>query len=199
MLRKRLIPLLLLSDEGLVKGKKFSNYRYLGDPINTIKIFNEKGADELIFIDINATNENRLIDIKFVEEVADECYMPFTVGGGISSINDIKQILKAGAEKVSINTKSIIDKEFITEASDYFGSQSIVVSLDINKDWLGSCKARKDERFRLTKVIIGFGPSGTQIPVFSLECEVHFFTSFHVFPLQLSVLEQMISTHSYKI
>ena len=140
MLRKRLIPLLLLKNEALVKGKKFNNYRYLGDSMNTIKIFNEKMADELIFIDIEATKSNKLIDLDFVRDVADECYMPFTVGGGIKSIDDIKRILGAGAEKVSINSQSIIDKYFIKEASRFFGSQSIVVSLDVNKDWFGRRK-----------------------------------------------------------
>lgn len=140
MLRKRLIPLLLLKNEALVKGKNFNNYRYLGDSMNTIKIFNEKMADELIFIDIEATKSNKSIDLDFVRDVADECYMPFTVGGGIKSIDDIKRILGAGAEKVSINSQSIIDKYFIKEASRFFGSQSIVVSLDVNKDWFGRRK-----------------------------------------------------------
>ena len=100
MLRKRLIPLLLLKNEALVKGKNF-NYRYLGDSMNTIKYL-EKMADELILIDIEATKSNKLIDLDFVRDV-DECYMPFTVGGGIKLIDDIKRILGVGAEKVSIN------------------------------------------------------------------------------------------------
>jgi cyclase len=136
MYKPRIIPVLLLDGEGLVKGKKFRNHRYLGDPINAVRIFNDKKVDELIFLDIN-TNDNG-INYSLVENIADECFMPFAVGGGIKSIDEIKELLRCGAEKVVINTYAFKDVSFIEEASNYFGSQSIVVSIDTQKSLFGS-------------------------------------------------------------
>ena len=93
MLRKRLIPVLLQKNKGLVKGIKFDNYKYIGDPINAIKILNDKQVDELVYLDIDATKENRVIDVEIVKTIADECYMPFAVGGGISKISEISKLL----------------------------------------------------------------------------------------------------------
>ena len=137
MLKKRIIPILLLKNKGLVKGVKFSDYRYIGDPMNAIKVFNDKEVDELIFLDIEATSENRVIDVDFVKKVADECYMPFTVGGGIVNIQQMRDVLKMGAEKISINTSSLKNPNLIREASESFGSQSVVVSIDVDKGWSG--------------------------------------------------------------
>lgn len=133
MFRPRIIPLLLLQDQGLVKSVKFKNYRYIGDPINAVKLFNDLRADELVFLDINASNEGRRISLDFVEKAGDECSMPFAVGGGIKTINDIKVILNAGAEKVVINTSAGKNPEFIREASREFGSSTIVVCIDVQK------------------------------------------------------------------
>ena len=137
MYRPRVIPILLLKEMGLVKSKKFKDYRYIGDPINAVKIFNDLKADELVFLDINASKEKRLISLDFVRNVGDEANMPFAVGGGIRSIDNIKSIINAGAEKVIINSYAVEDPNFIKEASDIFGSSAIVVSIDIKKKRFG--------------------------------------------------------------
>jgi len=116
---------------------KFNKHRYIGDPINAVKIFNDKKADELIFLDINASKENRTISLEFVHKVGDEANMPFAVGGGIKTIQDIRNILENGAEKVVINTTAFENPEFIKDAVDAFGSSTIVVCLDVKKDFLG--------------------------------------------------------------
>ena len=99
----RVIPALLLKGEGLVKGIKFKDYTYVGDPINAVKIFNDKEVDELLFLDILATREGRKVSLDLVQKIADECFMPFGVGGGIKTTDDIKRILNAGAEKIAIS------------------------------------------------------------------------------------------------
>jgi imidazole glycerol-phosphate synthase subunit HisF len=137
MFRPRVIPVLLLKNLGLVKSVKFKDYRYIGDPINAVKLFNDLGADELAFLDILASNENRSISLDFVRRVGDEANMPFSVGGGIRNLNDIKEILSAGAEKVILNTVASEVPHFIKEASDEFGSSTIVVSIDVKKSLLG--------------------------------------------------------------
>lgn len=134
MIRPRVIPVLLLRGEGLYKGVQFKDYKYVGDPLNAVKIFNDKYGDELIFLDISATNENREPNRAFIEKIADECYMPFAYGGGIKNIEDIREILSAGSEKVSINTVAIEDPNLITEAASVFGRQSIVVSIDYKRE-----------------------------------------------------------------
>ena len=104
MYRSRVIPTLLLKNLGLVKSIKFKNHRYIGDPINAVKIFNDLKADELVFLDITANKENRKVSLDFVKNVGAEANMPFSVGGGIKTIADIKEIINAGAEKVVLNT-----------------------------------------------------------------------------------------------
>ena len=136
----RLIPTLLLKNKGLYKGVNFKNYNYIGDPHNAIRVFNDKQVDELFLLDISAQKENRTIDVEFVKRVADECYMPFGVGGGINNIAQIKSLINAGAEKVCINSSAIERPGFIKEASDNFGSQSIVVSIDYKKTFFGNEK-----------------------------------------------------------
>jgi imidazole glycerol-phosphate synthase subunit HisF len=137
MFRPRVIPLLLLRNLGLIKSTKFKNYRYIGDPINAVKIFNDKKADELIFLDITASKENRCIPLEFVYKVGDEANMPFAVGGGIKTIEDIRNIIIRGAEKVILNTAAFENTNFIKEAVDTFGSSTIVVCIDIKKSILG--------------------------------------------------------------
>jgi cyclase len=127
------MPVLLLKGVGLVKGVNFKNHTYLGDPLNAVRIFNTKEVDELVFLDITATAEGRTPDISLVEKIADECYMPFAVGGGINSVEQIREILSAGAEKVCINTAAIENPPFVSEAAKVFGSQSIVVSVDVKE------------------------------------------------------------------
>ena len=137
MIIPRIIPCLLLRNKGLVKGIQFKNYRYVGDPMNAVKIFSEKEANELLFLDITATKEKRITPISIIEKIADECYMPFCVGGGIKTIDEIRSLLHAGAEKVSINTAAVKNPALVKEASSIFGSQSIVVSIDVRRKWNG--------------------------------------------------------------
>ncbi|HEY5535117.1 MAG TPA: AglZ/HisF2 family acetamidino modification protein [Ignavibacteria bacterium] len=137
MVSPRIIPVLLLKGEGLVKGIKFKNHRYLGDPINAVKIFNDKEVDELIFLDINANKEGRTISPELVDKLSTECYMPFSIGGGIRNIEQIKMLLGLGAEKVIINTEAVNNPNIIKEASEIFGSQSVVISVDVKKSIFG--------------------------------------------------------------
>jgi len=137
MFRPRVIPILLLRNLGLVKSIGFKDFRYIGDPINAVKIFNDLHADELVFLDITASKEKRKISLDFVRKVGDECNMPFAVGGGIRTIEDIREILNSGAEKVVINTAAAEKPDFIRQASEEFGSSTIVVSMDVKKKFLG--------------------------------------------------------------
>lgn len=137
MLIPRVIPCLLLKDKGLVKTVKFKNPKYVGDPINAVRIFNEKEVDELIFLDITATIEKRPPPIDVISQISDECLMPLTFGGGISTVDQVKQVLNSGAEKVSINTSAVENPILIKEASENFGSQSIVVAIDVKKKLFG--------------------------------------------------------------
>jgi len=133
----RVIPVLLLKGNGLVKSVRFKNHRYVGDPINAVRIFNDLGADELVFLDILATKEKRTISPDFIKKVGEEANMPFSVGGGIKTIEQIRVILQAGAEKVVINTQAAVDQNFIREASDAFGSSAITVCIDVKKNLFG--------------------------------------------------------------
>lgn len=136
MFRPRIIPVLLLKNLALVKSIQFKNHKYIGDPINAVRIFNDLKADELVFLDIEASKENRLVSLEFVKNVGEEANMPFAVGGGIRSIEDIRTIISAGAEKVIINTHAAENPDFIKEASDIFGSSTIVVCIDVKKKFL---------------------------------------------------------------
>ncbi len=137
MFRPRIIPVLLLKNKALVKSVNFKDFKYIGDPINAVKLFNDLRADELIFLDITATKESRSISLEFVKNVGEEANMPFAVGGGIKTIEEIKQILSAGAEKVIINSYAVKNPEFISEASKNFGSSTITVCIDVKKKLFG--------------------------------------------------------------
>lgn len=137
MLKTRVIPCLLLKGSGLVKTQKFKNPTYLGDPINIVKIFNEKEVDELILLDITATLNNAQPNLKQIAEIAGECFMPLGYGGGIRDLEDIQKILALGVEKVVINTHAVENPSFIEKASKLFGSQSIIVSIDVKKNLFG--------------------------------------------------------------
>jgi cyclase len=132
----RVIPILLLKDMGLYKSVKFKDHKYVGDPINAIKIFNEKEVDELVFLDINASVNGNEPNYQMLEDIASECFMPLCYGGGIKNLSQIEKILYAGVEKVSINTASIEDKDLIKNAAEKFGSSTIVVSIDAKKGFL---------------------------------------------------------------
>ncbi|SFE15203.1 imidazole glycerol phosphate synthase subunit hisF [Lentibacillus persicus] len=130
MLAKRIIPCMDVDKGRVVKGHKFQNIRDVADPVKLAKRYNEAGADELVFYDITASHENRPIFLDIVEQVAAEIAIPFTVGGGIRSIEDIQQTLRAGADKVSINSAAVKNPELIRDAALKFGSQCIVLSID---------------------------------------------------------------------
>lgn len=137
MYRPRIIPVLLLKGNILVKSICFKKYNYIGDPINAVKIFNDLKADELVFLDIEATKGNRLISLDFVKEIGEEANMPFGVGGGIKTLDDIQKIISAGAEKVIICSHAAENPDFIRQASDTFGSSTIVVCIDVKKKLFG--------------------------------------------------------------
>ncbi|MFC7393877.1 imidazole glycerol phosphate synthase subunit HisF [Scopulibacillus cellulosilyticus] len=134
MLTKRLIPCLDVKNGRVVKGIQFNNLRDSGDPVELAKQYDREGADELVFLDISATNEGRETMIEVVRSVAEQLSIPFTVGGGIKSLEDIKQILRAGADKVSLNSSAVSNPELIKEGARYFGSQCIVVAIDAKYD-----------------------------------------------------------------
>jgi imidazole glycerol-phosphate synthase subunit HisF len=133
MLRPRIIPCLLIKDKGLVKTVNFKNPRYVGDPINAVKIFNEKEVDELIVLDIYATSEKREPDYKMIEHLAAECRMPFCYGGGVKTVEQAQRILGLGVEKIAIGSAAVENPELITRAAECIGNQSVVVVLDVKK------------------------------------------------------------------
>lgn len=133
----RVIPCLLLQGSGLVKTVRFGNPTYLGDPRNTVKIFNEKEVDELILLDIAATREGRGPNLQLLSELTSECFMPLAYGGGIKSLDDVERIIRLGVEKVSINSLAVESPEFVKQAAERFGSQSIVVSIDVKRGMFG--------------------------------------------------------------
>jgi cyclase len=133
----RVIPVLLLRNQGLVKTIGFEKPRYIGDPINAVKLFNDLRADELVFLDILASAENRCIDPRFISLIGDEANMPFAAGGGIRTVAQIESIIKAGAEKVIINSAAVEQEGLVRQAADHFGSSTIVVSIDVKKKFLG--------------------------------------------------------------
>jgi cyclase len=162
MFRPRIIPVLLLKNQGLVKSIAFKNYRYIGDPINAVRIFNDLKADELIFLDILASKENRSISLGFVKNVGEEANMPFAAGGGVTTLEQIKSILAAGAEKVVINTYAAREPDFIRSASETFGSSTIVVCIDVKKNVFGKLQ---------TWILGGNKPSGFEPVEFAQKAE----------------------------
>lgn len=137
MYHNRIIPCLLLRDQGLVKTVKFNKYRYLGDPINAVKIYNDKEVDELIFLDIDATKEKRKPDYNFLKKIAEQCFMPLCYGGGVKTVDEAKRIFELGFEKISLNTTAYNNPDIIKNLVEMFGAQSIVGSMDIRTDWKG--------------------------------------------------------------
>jgi cyclase len=138
MLKTRVIPVLLLKERGLVKGRQFKNHKYVGDPLNVVKIFNEKEVDEIVFFDISATDKNRGPNFELIKEIASEAFMPFAYGGGVKTVGQVERLFSIGVEKVIINTAAFLDVKFVKESVKTSGSQSIVVSMDVKKSLLGS-------------------------------------------------------------
>jgi imidazole glycerol-phosphate synthase subunit HisF len=134
MYTKRIIPCLDINEGRVVKGVNFLNIRDAGDPVETAQIYNKAGADELVFLDITATHHKRNIVIDMVNKVADQIFIPFTVGGGIRTTEDFKQILRAGADKISVNSAAVRDPNLISEAAMKFGSQCVVLAIDAKRN-----------------------------------------------------------------
>lgn len=142
MLSHRVIPSLLLSNGGLVKTERFARPKYVGDPINAVRIFNEKEVDELIVLDIDATRERRPPDYRMAEWLADECFMPLCWGGGIRDAADARQLFSLGIEKVSLQTAAYADMGVVAEIARRHGQQAVVVSIDVTRDWRGRYRPR---------------------------------------------------------
>lgn len=137
MLRTRIIPSLLLRNESLVKTFQFGKFTYIGDPCNTVRIFNELEVDELLFLDITATREGRAPNLRVLADIANECFMPLGYGGGVRSVDDAKAVFDIGFEKVAINSHSIENPELIRQLSLQYGSQAVIASIDVKKDIWG--------------------------------------------------------------
>jgi cyclase len=137
MLRTRVIPALLLHDESLVKTERFGKFTYVGDPCNTVRIFNELEVDELVFLDITATRDGREPNLNLLADIANECFMPLGYGGGIKRFEQVQAILRLGIEKVVINSHAADRPDFIAELANHFGSQAVIASIDVKRDLLG--------------------------------------------------------------
>lgn len=137
MALKRIMPCLLFDGRALVKTVRFKNPSYIGDPINAIKIYNEKEVDELVFLDINASREKRAPRFDFIRECASECFMPFSYGGGVRSLEDFARLYRIGVEKVLVNTLCLTNPEVVREAVRQYGSTSVVGSVDYKKALIG--------------------------------------------------------------
>jgi len=140
MLKNRIIPCLLLRNGGLVKTKAFANPKYVGDPINAIRIFNEKEVDELMVLDIAASKDRREPNYALIEQFAGECFMPLAYGGGIVNVEQARQLFALGVEKVCLQTAALEDLSLITRLADQFGNQSILMSVDVKINWRGKMK-----------------------------------------------------------
>lgn len=148
LIRPRVIPCLLIERGNLVKSRKFKKSRYLGDPINAVKIYNEKNVDEIVLLDILATQEKVRPNFEILKEIASEAFMPLSYGGGIHSLEDAKKIFKIGFEKIILNSALIENPEVVTEIIKYFGNQSVVASIDFKKNLWGKtkCYTRKGKK-----------------------------------------------------
>jgi imidazole glycerol-phosphate synthase subunit HisF len=138
VLKKRLIPSLLLKDGRCVKGRRFTDFRDTGNPLTAARVYDAQGADELIFLDIAASGEARNTTLDVVHRVAEECFMPLCVGGGVQSVDDFRTLLRNGADKVSVNTAAVERPGLLTEAAERFGNQCVVLSIDVRgvgPDW----------------------------------------------------------------
>ncbi|BCZ49024.1 putative imidazole glycerol phosphate synthase subunit hisF2 [Clostridium gelidum] len=138
MYRSRVIPCLLLKDEGLYKTIKFKKPRYLGDPINTLKLFNDKEADEIVVLDISSSINGKGPNFDYIKRLTRECFMPMCYGGGVTTIEQVEALYKLGVEKVAFNTSLFTNPKLITDVAKNFGSQSVVASIDVKKSLFGS-------------------------------------------------------------
>ncbi len=146
----RVIPSLLLRNGGLVKSVKFRNATYVGDPINAVKIFNDKEVDELLFIDIEASRDKRGPNYELIRRISREAFMPFGYGGGITTVDEVKQLTRLGVEKVSLNASALDEPELVSRAAEVAGSQSVVAAIDVKKDLLGRYRVYDYRRAKST-------------------------------------------------
>lgn len=142
MLRTRIIPALLLHNESLVKTVRFGKFTYVGDPCNTVRIFNELEVDELLFLDITASRENRSPNLKVLADIANECFMPLGYGGGIRDFDHAKAVFDIGFEKVSINSRAVENPDLITAIAGHYGSQAVIASIDVKAGLFGGQTVR---------------------------------------------------------
>jgi cyclase len=132
VLKTRVLPTLLYKEVGLVKGVRFDSWRRVGGVMQAVKVYNMREVDELAFLDIRATLDGREPDYELVDDIADECFMPLTVGGGIHRVEHVERLLKVGADKVAVNTATVEDPELVTAIAEKFGAQCVVVSIDVS-------------------------------------------------------------------
>ncbi len=177
VLTRRIIPCLDIKDGRVVKGTNFLNLRDAGDPVELAERYNEQGADEVVFLDITASKEERDILVEVIGRAADELFLPLTVGGGIRSVGDIRQILRAGADKVSMNTSAVLDPSLIDQGARSFGTQCIVVAMDVKRNYqknpLGTTISTKDGEDSWYEVVIygGSKPTGMDAVTWAKEAE----------------------------
>lgn len=152
MLATRLMPCLLMSNGALVKTVRFKNPTYVGDPVNAVRIFNQKEVDELVLLDIEATTHKRGIDYETLEKVVSECFMPICYGGGVNSLEDMRRLFNMGVEKISLGAAAFENPDLIRQASAEFGNQAIVVTLDVKKGLLGGYTARTHQGAKDTRM-----------------------------------------------
>jgi cyclase len=140
VLKHRVIPALLLQNDGLVKTQRFRSPKYIGDPLNAVRIFNEKEVDELLVLDINASKSGAPPNFGLIEQLAGECFMPLCYGGGIRSLDDASRVFALGIEKVCLQTAVLNDLRIVSSIAERYGQQSVVVSVDVKRDWVGKPK-----------------------------------------------------------
>lgn len=152
MPRKRVIPVLLYQKNGLYKSTRFENPVYVGDPMNAVKIFNEKFTDELIFIDTEASKLKKEPDYELIQRITGECFMPLSYGGGITNCQQIEKIIRSGNEKIILGSSALFNPEFVREATRNFGTSTVVVCMDIKKNWLGAYMMYSHTKSKITDI-----------------------------------------------
>jgi cyclase len=151
VLRHRIIPVLTIDERRLVKTVRFREPRYLGDPLNAVRLFNEKEVDEIVILDIGATRRSRAPDFSFIGDLASECFMPMAYGGGIASLDHVSRVLSLGVEKVVMNTAAVEKPEVVSAAATIYGSQAVIGSIDVRRRWTGKTEGVTHSGTKSTK------------------------------------------------
>lgn len=177
MLKNRVIPVLLIDNGALVKTKRFSDARYVGDPINTVRIFNEKEVDELLILDISATRLRQEPNYRLMERIAGECFMPIGYGGGVKNVEQARRLFSLGVEKLCLQSAALADLSIVRELSAHFGNQSILVSLDVKKNLFGNYRlyaASKRESIKMdwrAFLVSAVRAGAGEVVLCSVDCE----------------------------